>query len=300
MKKIIVIVGPNAVGKSALAITLARKFNGEIISTDSRQVYRGLNIGTGKVTKKEMRGVTHHLLDVADPKKQFNVSDYVKIARKNLEEIFSRNHIPIICGGTGLYIDALLGNISIPEIPPNPKLRKELEHKSLEELFEILKNLAPERAQNIDKNNPRRLIRAIEITTAASRTQKILPALPIQKWAPTRLKIFWCALRLPESKLKKKIAARLRARLKRGMISEVKKLHARGLSWKRMEELGLEYRYISRYLRGLITKDEMIEKLQSESWYYAKRQYTWFKKNKNIRWFNPNQKKEIFFYLRAF
>lgn len=292
--RVLVIVGPNAIGKSALAITLARKLDGEIISADSRQVYRGLNIGTGKITKKEMRGVPHHLLDVADPRKQFSVFDYVGIARKNLEEIFSRGHIPIICGGTGLYIDALLGNITIPEVPPNQTLRKELEKKSPEELFEILKELAPERAEKIDARNPRRLIRAIEI----AKYQNSLSG-HAEANIPRDARTIWIGLTLQENELKKKITVRLFSRISRGMIDEVKKLHARGLSWKRMDELGLEYRYISHYLRGNITKEEMIEKLKTESWKYAKRQYTWFKRNKNIHWFQPSQRKEIFSLLRT-
>jgi len=292
--RVLVIVGPNAIGKSALAITLARKLDGEIISADSRQVYRGLNIGTGKITKKEMRGVPHHLLDVADPRKQFSVFDYVGIARKNLEEIFSRGHIPIICGGTGLYIDALLGNITIPEVPPNQTLRKELEKKSPEELFEILKELAPERAEKIDARNPRRLIRAIEI----AKYQNSLSG-HAEANIPRDARTIWIGLTLQENELKKKITVRLFSRISRGMIDEVKKLHARGLSWKRMDELGLEYRYISHYLRGNITKEEMIEKLKKESWKYAKRQYTWFKRNKNIHWFQPSQRKEIFSLLRT-
>jgi len=292
--RVLAIVGPNAIGKSALAITLARKLDGEIISADSRQVYRGLNIGTGKITKKEMRGVPHHLLDVADPRKQFSVFDYVGIARKNLEEIFSRGHIPIICGGTGLYIDALLGNITIPEVPPNQTLRKELEKKSPEELFEILKELAPERAEKIDARNPRRLIRAIEI----AKYQNSLSG-HAEANIPRDARTIWIGLTLQENELKKKITVRLFSRISRGMIDEVKKLHARGLSWKRMDELGLEYRYISHYLRGNITKEEMIEKLKTESWKYAKRQYTWFKRNKNIHWFQPSQRKEIFSLLRT-
>jgi len=292
--RVLAIVGPNAIGKSALAITLARKLDGEIISADSRQVYRGLNIGTGKITKKEMRGVPHHLLDVADPRKQFSVFDYVGIARKNLEEIFSRGHIPIICGGTGLYIDALLGNITIPEVPPNQTLRKELEKKSPEELFEILKELAPERAEKIDARNPRRLIRAIEI----AKYQNSLSG-HAEANIPRDARTIWIGLTLQENELKKKITVRLFSRISRGMIDEVKKLHARGLSWKRMDELGLEYRYISHYLRGNITKEEMIEKLKKESWKYAKRQYTWFKRNKNIHWFQPSQRKEIFSLLRT-
>jgi tRNA dimethylallyltransferase len=161
--KMVVIVGPTSSGKSDLAVALAKKFNGEVISADSRQVYKGLNIGTGKITKKEMRGVKHHLLDVADPRKQFTVSDFLDLTNKTIVQIVKSGKLPIVCGGTGFYIDALLGEKQIPEVPPNPKLRKQLENKTTKELFKMLQKLDPERAKNIDAQNPRRLVRAIEI-----------------------------------------------------------------------------------------------------------------------------------------
>src|SRR3989344_5936444 len=161
--KLVVILGPTASGKSDLAVILAKKYNGEVISADSRQVYKGLDIGTGKITKGEMRGVRHHLLDVANPRKQFTASDFVRLTNLTVVKIVNENKLPIICGGTGFYIDAILGDKQIPEVPPNDKLRKELEKKSTEELFKMLKKLDPERAENIDSKNPRRLVRAIEI-----------------------------------------------------------------------------------------------------------------------------------------
>ena len=173
MQKLIVILGPTASGKSDMAVKLAKRFNGEVVSADSRQVYKGLDIGTGKITKKEMQGVKHHLLDVANPKKQFTASDFVDLTSGLIRQIVNRRKVPIICGGTGFYIDALLGDKQIPEVPPNLKLRKELEKKSVEKLFEILKKLDPERAKNIDAKNPRRLIRAIEICKVLGRVPKL-------------------------------------------------------------------------------------------------------------------------------
>jgi len=291
-KKIIVIVGPTAVGKSALAVRLAKKLNGEVISADSRQVYRGLNIGTGKITKKEMAGVPHHLLDVIDPRKQFSVADFVRFGREKIAAIFSRNHIPIICGGTGFYISALLGEISLSPTPPNLKLRQKLTKKSAVELFAILEKLNPPRAAKIDRHNPRRLIRAIEI--AKSKEKKVEPFFRSKVQPFKNFEIQKIGLILPPDKLKEKIHARLLARLRKGMIAETKKLHhppaGGGLSWKRMEELGLEYRYIARYLQNKMTKDEMVKKLETEIWRYAKRQMTWFKRDKNIHWFLPNDK----------
>ena len=161
--KLLIILGPTASGKSDLAVQLAKKYNGEIISADSRQVYKGLNIGTGKITKKEMSGIKHHLLDVTDPKKVFTVSQFKTLVEIAIADISSRGKLPIICGGTGFYIQAVVDNIILPEVPPNKKLREKLNKKTTTELFEILKKLDNERAKNIDAKNPRRLIRAIEI-----------------------------------------------------------------------------------------------------------------------------------------
>src|SRR3990167_3851819 len=172
-RKIIVILGPTASGKSALAVKLAKKFNGEVISADSRQVYKGLNIGTGKITRKEMGGVPHYCLDVVSPKKIFTVADFKKCAEKAIEKIFAKNKTPIIVGGTGLYIQAVVDNITLPEVKPNWKLRKELEKKTTEEMFKMLKKLDPERAKTIDAKNPRRLIRAIKTAEALGKAPNL-------------------------------------------------------------------------------------------------------------------------------
>ncbi len=292
--KILVILGPTAVGKSALGVALARRFGGEIISADSRQVYKGLDIGTGKITKKEILGIPHHLLNVANPKRQMSVSEYQKLARGKMEEILSRGKLPIIVGGTGLYIQAIVSDISFPEVPPNKILRKELEHRAVTELFEMLKGLDPKRAETIDRHNHRRLIRAIEIATA-------LGKVPPYRNSPRRdIDPLFIGLTLPQSKLQEKITIRLFARIRERMIDEVRKLHQDGLSWKRMEELGLEYRYVSRYLRGLLTKEEMFVRLQSEIWHYAKRQLTWFRREGRIRWFKPTEKRVILMAVRDF
>ncbi len=286
--KIIVIVGPTAVGKSALAVALARRFRGEIISADSRQVYRGLNIGTGKITRREMRGVPHHLLDVANPKKQFTVADYQRIARSKISEIFERGYIPILCGGAGLYIDSLLNSTTFPEVPPNPKLRQQLEKKSTEVLFRMLQQLDRMRATAVDRHNPRRLVRAIEIAKKLGKVPPLQHSDILEN-----VGMLFIGFTLSGEALKKKISDRLHKRIRAGMIREVRKLHTRGLSWRRMEELGLEYRYVSRHLRGLLSKEDMLLKLQSETWYYAKRQLVWFKRNKQIKWFRPTEKRPI-------
>jgi len=282
-QKIAVILGQTATGKSDLAVKIAKKFGGEIISADSRQVYKGLNVGTGKITKQEMGGVPHHLLDVADPKKYFSVAQYQKLANRAIKDVLSRGKLPIICGGTGLYIDAAVSGKTFPEVKPDEKLRKQLNGKTTKQLFEILKKLDQRRAKEIDKDNPRRLVRAIEIARKIGK----VPGSKLQVPSYNTLKI---GLKLPEEKLKQKISKRLHARMKKGMAEEAHRLHARGLSWKRMEELGLEYRYLSKYLKSEITKQEMLNKLETEIRRYAKRQKTWFKRDKEIVWFDASGK----------
>jgi len=276
LPRIIVIIGPTASGKSDLAVTIAKKVNGEVISADSRQVFRGMDIGTGKITAAEMKGVPHHLLDVADPKKIFTVSDYVELAEKAIADIHSRGKIPVICGGTGFYIQALVDGLVLPEVPPNDTLRAKLEKKPADRLFAILQKLDLARAKDIDRNNPRRLIRAIEVATALGKVPKLKKT--------KRYDATFIGTDIPLNKLKIRIHNRLISRMKSGMVREARSLHARGLSWKRMENLGLEYRYLSRYLRGMITKQEMLAELEMEICHYAKRQMTWFKRDKRINW----------------
>jgi len=279
-RKIIVILGPTASGKSALGVKLAKKINGEIISADSRQVYKGLDIGSGKITKKEMRGVSHHCIDIVSPKKIFTVVDFKKCADKAIEKNFAKNKTPIIVGGTGLYIQAVVDNIVLPEVKPNWKLRKELEKKTTEEMFNMLKKLDPKRARNIDAKNPRRLIRAIEIAKKLGKTPKL------KSMSRRDLDIGQIGIKLPDEILKINIEKRIKKMLKGGLVAETKKLRKSGLSWKRIYELGFEYKYPALFLRRKISKDEMLAKMLTENWQYAKRQMTWFKRDKRIKWIN--------------
>ena len=285
-------VGPTASGKSSLAISLAKAFGGEVISADSRQVYRGLDLGTGKVTKEEMDGVPHHLLDVANPQERFSVSDFQKLGRLAIQDILSRGKLPIVCGGTGLYVDTLLNNTTLPQVPPNEKLRKKLEQLSAEELYEKLKKLDPERAENIDQHNPMRLVRAIEIAEALGRVPKAEKS--------DEYEVLKIGLLPPDEILKEKITVRFKERLEQGMLDEAKKLHEGGLSYERMEELGLEYRYMARLLQGKLTREEFEKELNNESWQYAKRQKTWFKRDKEIRWFKDGAEKKIEILVKDF
>jgi len=275
--KIVVILGQNASGKSGLAVQIAQRFNGEIISADSRQVYRGMNIGTGKTTRKEMGGIKHYLLDVASPKKQFSVNQYQKLAKQAIKKILKKGKLPIICGGTGLYIDAVIDNVVFPEVPPNLRLRQKLGHLTTDQLFQKLKKLDPNRAENIDKNNRRRLIRALEIVMIS---KKPVPAIQKQR----NYEVLKIGIRRPAGELKMLIKKRLLKRFRQGMINEVKKLHEHGVNWQRLFDLGLEYRCISLYLHGFISKKEMRGKLNKAIRDYAKRQMTWFKKDKEIKW----------------
>jgi tRNA dimethylallyltransferase len=299
--KIIVILGQTSTGKSDFAVEIAKLIDAEIISADSRQVYKGMDLGTGKITKKEMKGVPHHLLDVVSPSKIFSVSDFQKLATQKIDEIFSRQRVPIICGGTGFYIDSIINGVTFPKVPPNKKLREILDKKSAEQLFEMLKKLDKERALNIDKNNKVRLIRAIEIVQALGQVPSLESFHRSDLWKSStgrtcgnfiNFQVLKIGLTLPPEILKDRIKNRLLTRLKKGMLKEMENLHQNGLSWRRMEALGLEYRYGALYLQGKISKEELIEKIQTKSWHYAKRQNTWFKRDKEIIWINPTRKSE--------
>lgn len=278
-QKIIVIVGPTASGKSALAVKLARKIGGEVISADSRQVYKGLNIGTGKITKKEMRGIPHHLLDVISPKKIFTAQDFVERGRAAIDAILKRGKVPIICGGTGFYIDVLLGRITLPNVPPNPKLRQQLAKKSTSQLFTMLKKLDPRRAKNIDANNPVRLVRAIEIALKLGKVP-LISRLHLDMLYDAE----WVGIKPSDRLLRANIHRRLLQRMKQGMIAEARTLHKQGLSYKRMHELGLEYRYLALLLQNKIMKKEMPTQLENGIWDYARRQMRYWKRNKEIVW----------------
>ena len=287
--KLVVIVGPNASGKSDLAVKLAKKFNGEVVSADSRQVYKGMDIGTGKVPRDKSKikneklkiylhqGIPHHLLDVASPKRRFSVVQYQKKAIEAIKKIQRKGKLPILCGGTGFYVQAVVDGLVFPKVKPDWRFRKKLEQKSAKELYEYLKKLDPERAKTIEKDNKRRLIRAIEIVL---KTGKPVPKLQKQKL----FDVLMIGIKRDKKELKERIRKRLLKRLKQGMIEEVKKLKESGLSWKRLEEFGLEYRYIAYYLQGKLSWKEMVEQLQKAIEDFAKRQMTWFKRDKRIHW----------------
>ena len=253
---LIVIAGPNASGKSDLAVKIAKAVSGAVVSADSRQVYKGMDIGSGKISKKEMLGVPHYLLDVASPKQVFTVTRYRKLALEAIEKIQKSGKIPILCGGTGFYIQAVVDGIVIPEVKPNWKLRRMLERKSASELFGMLMKIDPRRANTIESKNPRRLIRAIEIVKA---TKKPVPEI---KKLPIPYPILFLGIGKNETELKKLIRLRTTRRLKRGMVAEVKKLRKLGLSWQKLESFGLEYRAIATFLQKKSSLAEAIETIK--------------------------------------
>ncbi len=275
--KVIVMLGPTATGKSALAVKIAKKINGEVISADSRQVYKGLNIGTGKITTKEMQSISHYLLDVVNPKKIFTVVEYKKLAEIKIKEIISRGKTPIVCGGTGFYIDAVVKGVILPPVPPNPKLRNELGKNSPAENFKILQKLDKNRAKDIKNkneiNNNVRLIRAIEIASAIGKVPHTTEVRPQYEF----IKI---GLTLPLPELEKNIKTRVKKMFDKknhgGLLNEIAELKKSGISEKRLKEFGFEY------------DNPTIDSVILGSVQYAKRQMTWFKRDKEINWFEPS------------
>lgn len=264
-----VILGPTGSGKSDLAVNLALQIDGEVISADSRQVYRGMDIGTGKITKKEMHGVPHHLLDVADPTEIFTVSDYKKLAEEKIKEILARGNTPIICGGTGFYIDAITKGIILPEVSPDHDLRRELENLSNEELFEKLKKLDPARAKDIENknelNNKVRLIRAIEIAEALGNVPEVAEN-------PLPYHFIKIGIKLPEEILKQRIEKRVHKMFADGLLGEIENLKKLGVTEERLKQFGFEYYHP--------TPESVITK----SIQYTKRQMTWWKRDQEIIW----------------
>ena len=277
--KVISIVGPTASGKSALAVDLALLFNGEVISADSRQVYRELDLGSGKVTIEEMKGIPHHLLDVANLDYIYTGADFIKDANSAIFDILKREKLPIIAGGTFFYIELLKGESQSAPVEPNPTLRAELEQLSDEQLFAKLNTLDPERAQSIDSKNCRRLIRALEIIDS-------LGKVPTISKKESNYDFLTIGIKIDKDLLKQRIEQRLSDRLEKGMVEEVENLLKNGISPARLHDLGLEYRYITEYLEGKITYEKMKEKIVIKSLQFAKRQYTWLKRDKSIIWFD--------------
>lgn len=297
--KLLVILGPTATGKSLLAVSIAEHYNGEIISADSRQIYTGLDVGTGKVTSKETRRILHHLLDVANPNDYFSVTDFVNYAARAIQETITKNKLPLLVGGTGQYIQSVIDGISPPEVPPNHSLRVSLEKKSPEELLDQLKQLDPKRAETIEQQNPRRLIRAIEIATALGSVPSLDITFP-SDYARSAYDVLQIGLQLSEQELQTNIKQRVTQRLHDGFVKEVFQLHKTGVSFERLKEIGLGYAIIGSLLEEDISQNipkldagVLEEKITTAEWRYAKRQTRWFKRDARIEWFDPHDTERV-------
>ncbi len=321
-KKIVVISGTTASGKTKLAVKLARQFNGEIVSADSRQVYKGMDVGTGKdlgdyrleiqnpksqITNKskiqnhklqinpkfktqryKIVNIAHHLIDIVSPNTEFNLAKYQKSAYRAIDDILARGKLPIIAGGTGLYIQAIVDGYELSGGKPDKKSRAKLEKMPVDKLLAMLKKLDIKTAESLnesDRKNKRRLIRRIEIIKSPNKVERpqITP----------KYEALLIGLTHPMDVLEKRISKRLIERLeKENMATEVKRLHKQGISWKRLEGFGLEYKYVSLYLRGKLSYDEMVEQLRIAIRQFAKRQMNWFrrweKQGRKIYWVNHN------------
>lgn len=275
--KVIAVVGPTASGKTSLAVELALALNGEVISADSRQVYKGLDIGSGKVTKEEAKGVPHHLISIVDPKDTYTAADFARDAKVAIADIAARGKVPIIAGGTFFYLDQLRGKSGLAGVPKNEDLRKELESKTNEELLTILQSLDTSRADNIDKANRHRLIRSIEIATTLG---YVPPA--VKEESPYEWLIF--GIDIDRTDLHPRIEQRLHQRLKDGMEAEVQSLLEAGVSKEKLVAFGLEYRYLVRRHYKELTYEQMTEELFAKIRQFAKRQMTWLKRDEEIVW----------------
>jgi tRNA dimethylallyltransferase len=276
LPKLVTIVGPTACGKTGMSIELAKLFGGEIISADSRQVYRHMDIGTAKVL--DTNGIPHHLIDVIEPNETYTVSQFREAAIKLVPEIMSRGHVPFLVGGTAMYIFSLLDNWIIPEVAPNDSLREELESKSLRELQERLGVLDPDALSIVDMKNKRRVIRALEVTIGSGQTFSSL-----RKKGDPLFEPLFIGVDLPREELHRRIDARVDAMVKGGLILEIKDL-VKKYSWNNPGMNGIGYRQFKEYTEGTETLDMAVERLKHDTKDYAKRQMTWFKRDERIVW----------------
>ena len=285
--KVIVICGPTASGKTSLSIELAKKINGEIISCDSMQIYKDMTIGTAKPTIEEMDRIPHYLIDFVLPSERYSVADFKKAATKKIEEILSRNKTPIIVGGTGLYVDALVYNIEYLELETDLKYRQELENlikqKGIEGLYKKAKQIDAQAMQNISLNDKKRIMRVLEIYHQTGKTKTQVEAESRLTPSPYEYIIF--AITMDREKLYERINKRVDIMIEQGLIEEVQGLINKYNEFPTAMQ-GLGYKEVVEYIKGKTTKEEMIEKLKMETRRYAKRQLTWFRKNKAIKWIN--------------
>ena len=287
--KLIVLLGPTACGKTGWSLRLAKKYNGEIISADSRQIFSKMDIGTAKEPGEWrwsgfrrvyfIADIPHYLIDFLDPGKKFTAAHFRDKALKYVKLVLKNKHQPIIVGGTGLYISSLVDNLQIPRVPPNKKLRESLEEKNIDELFSLLKNIDPESAQKINKNNKRRIIRALEVS--------ILSGEPFSKQRLRGEQLFQVlkiGIEVDRDELYKRIDKRIDAMMDKGLLAEVKKLASKKYNWDLSSLSGIGYRQFKDFLEGKQNLEQAVELLKKDTKRYAKRQLTWFRRDKEIKW----------------
>ena len=286
MKKVIAIAGPTASGKTALAVELAKKINGEVISCDSMQIYKDMSIGTAKPTVEEMDGVPHYLIDFVSPDERYSVADFKRDAEEKIEYVLSRGKVPILCGGTGLYIDTLVLGIDYPEIELDQEYRDELMKKAeseedLKELYEEAKSIDPEAMEKISENDKKRITRVLELYKATGKTKTELEKISRSNGVKYDYRVF--AIDMDREKLYDRINRRVDIMIEQGLIDEVRNIIDKYDKFPTAMQ-GLGYKEVVEYFDGKLTKQEMIDKIKQETRRYAKRQLTWFRKNKNIVW----------------
>jgi tRNA dimethylallyltransferase len=296
LAKLVVVAGPTASGKSSLGISLAETFSGEIVSADSRQVYRGLDIGAAKVTPAERALVPHHLLDVADPGDVYTVARFQQDAIEAINAILARGHQPFLVGGSPHYIQAVVDNLDIPPVAPQPELRAQLEVRTLDDLLRELAELDPASAATIDRRNPRRVMRALEVCLVTGKPFSQQRGIARPLYNCLLLAIDW-----PRPELYARIDQRVDERMSQGMLAEVRTLLAQGVSHERLDALGLEYRFISRFLRGEFANEaEMVQRLKFAIHDFTRRQLTWFRKDQRITWLDGHHLETATDVVRAF
>lgn len=286
MKKVIVIAGPTASGKTALAVELAKKINGEVISCDSMQIYKDMSIGTAKPTVEEMDGVPHYLIDFVFPDERYSVADFKRDAEEKIEYVLSKGKVPILCGGTGLYIDTLVLGIDYPEVELDQEYRDELMKKAeseegLKELYEEAKSIDPEAMEKISENDKKRITRVLELYKVTGKTKTELEKISRSNGVKYDYRVF--AITMDREKLYDRINRRVDIMIEQGLIEEVRNVVEKYDKFPTAMQ-GLGYKEVVEYFDGKLTKQEMIDKIKQETRRYAKRQLTWFRKNKNIVW----------------
>ena len=291
--KVIVICGPTASGKTALSIELAKQIDGEIVSADSMQIYKDMNIGSAKPSLQEMQGIKHYMLDFVSPEERYNVADYKEEAIQAIEEILKKGKVPIVVGGTGLYVDSLIYGIEYPKMEFDEEYRKELENRAesegLEKLYKEAQEIDPEAMKIISANDRKRIIRVLEIYKATGKTKTEQEIESRKNEVPYDYKVF--AINMEREQLYDRINRRVDIMIEQGLIEEVKNVINKYKKYPTaMQALG--YKEIKEYLDGIITKEEAIEKVKQETRRYAKRQLTWFRKNKQTIWLDGSNNRQ--------